>query len=362
MQIHYKRNLIESYMIIEQSNEMEDWEKEMVIHSNIPGVLFSESVTENEAIYHWYAISGRQALDTVLEESSLRYDILRKLLIALYESATQLESILLPPEGLLFSPECIFFDTARENITFCYCPRKDVCLSEEIRRLAEYLLAKLDHTDAMAVDVTYRLYEYAVKEGVCLKGLGRLAHEGYGEEAARVQTDVKAESENVQGEEERFHGRETKIQFLYFQKQKFQNFINRILEKTGRKKEEEFVFEPDTEEEKGNRSRPTVLLSDLRAEILGILCYEGDGEGEDLKIKTVPYVIGSDPSCDGHICGSAVSRRHARITKKENLYFIEDLNSANGTYVGGQLLDYRTKRNLEKNEVILFADKKFRFI
>lgn len=35
--------------------------------------------------------------------------------------------------------------------------------------------------------------------------------------------------------------------------------------------------------------------------------------------------------CDGVIPSGTVSRHHARITRKGEVYFIEDLNSSNGT-------------------------------
>lgn len=79
-------------------------------------------------------------------------------------------------------------------------------------------------------------------------------------------------------------------------------------------------------------------------------------------LDSFPYVIGSDKSCNGYLPGAAVSRRHARVTKQEDIYFIEDLNSSNGTYVGGELLNYRVRMSLQKNEIVVIADKKFRFI
>lgn len=46
-------------------------------------------------------------------------------------------------------------------------------------------------------------------------------------------------------------------------------------------------------------------------------------------------VIGRDPLADIVIEDAAVSRRHARIVTSGDRYFVEDLGSANGTYVGG---------------------------
>ena len=50
------------------------------------------------------------------------------------------------------------------------------------------------------------------------------------------------------------------------------------------------------------------------------------------------------------------------MTKVDDIYFIEDLNSSNGTYVGGELLNCRVKMSLQPGEVVMFAGEKFRFI
>lgn len=47
-------------------------------------------------------------------------------------------------------------------------------------------------------------------------------------------------------------------------------------------------------------------------------------------------ILGRDPECEVMVDVSAVSRRHARIFCESGAYFIEDLNSRNGTLVNGQ--------------------------
>ena len=125
--------------------------------------------------------------------------------------------------------------------------------------------------------------------------------------------------------------------------------------------QEVFFFEPE-EEEAPKSAHPTILLAELTRPPEGILRYEGKGPCKDLVIEGDSFVIGSSEECGGYIPGATVSRRHARISRKEGIYFIEDMNSSNGTYVGGELLNYKTKMSLQKNEIVLFADEKFRFI
>ena len=44
------------------------------------------------------------------------------------------------------------------------------------------------------------------------------------------------------------------------------------------------------------------------------------------------------------------------------IYFIEDMNSSNGTKVEGEYLGYKTKISLKKNDVVEFANQRYRFI
>lgn len=58
----------------------------------------------------------------------------------------------------------------------------------------------------------------------------------------------------------------------------------------------------------------------------------GDGE----------TVIGRQDDCDIVLDSPAVSRQHARITNENGRYFLEDLNSRNGTLLNGQTVAQRT--------------------
>lgn len=47
------------------------------------------------------------------------------------------------------------------------------------------------------------------------------------------------------------------------------------------------------------------------------------------------YIIGRDKAAPAHIPDDSVSRQHARITRREDAFVIEDLGSINGTFVDG---------------------------
>ena len=64
---------------------------------------------------------------------------------------------------------------------------------------------------------------------------------------------------------------------------------------------------------------------------------------------------------DACLKSAAVSRIHARIVREGEEYLIEDLNSKNGTWVDGELLNYKERRKLKKNDRIRFADEEYIF-
>ncbi len=457
MEAQYIRKARASYMVLAERKELKEWERQMIANAPAGKILFAERVQENGEHYLWYEITGKQALDALLETEKLEYSLLCEILLGIYGAVEFLEGMLLEAEEILLMPGEIFVDYRTEEVYFCYYPGNENGLSEGLRELLEGLLAHLDHEDERAVSLAYGLYEDISKGGMNLSELKRrlrLPYEKEGENERREQEDEsegqfacpqKEDSERAvsfrQQKQEEEILREEYLQGEYIQRECMQEvhmqeeYLRKELageqwqereekrenrkkkkaarrgkhhiekiekEKTKREKtqkenslqmaifeniqnvlegisgfwagrgihgrkakaapdEEVFFFEPE-EEEIPKSTHPTVLLAELTRPPEGILRYEGKGPCKDLVIEGDSLVIGSGEDCGGYIPSTTVSRRHARVSKKEGIYFIEDLNSSNGTYVGGELLNYKTKMSLQKNEIVIFADEKFRFI
>ena len=83
-------------------------------------------------------------------------------------------------------------------------------------------------------------------------------------------------------------------------------------------------------------------------------------EGEALvKVAVERFIIGRGPQCDLIIDSPRVSREHVALTRSGVQYFIEDLNSSNGTWFGEERV---TKRELESGDVILLGNEAVTFI
>ena len=87
--------------------------------------------------------------------------------------------------------------------------------------------------------------------------------------------------------------------------------------------------------------------------------YKTDGELA-AKLDTLPFVIGKKKeNVNLSINDYSVSRVHARITQEEGIYYIEDLNSTNGTFKNGLRLQPYEKRRLEKGDELKFGKTEY---
>lgn len=378
MEIEYKRELTKSYMCVKTDQDFLPFEKEILTRNSISGILPVNTTFADAATVCWYDITGMQAFDHALETEMMDSQMLTQFLVSLCGTLERLESFLLDPGHLWFSRESIFKNNRDGSFWFCYCPEGKENITEGFQKLMEYLLTKIDHKDQWAVKMAYHIYDQVIKEGYSLIAIresltyDNVAVEPVPDRAAennRVepeQTSNQTEKEKNVHKADKADGKakvifQKAIEHFFPDFAKIKEYRQELAKKKEKKNEiQPIVFEP--EEEEVRMGRPTVLLADQKKTIQGILRYEGNNQLSDLKIDTFPYVIGSAADCPGYVDCATISRHHAKITKVENVYFIEDMNSANGTKAGGTLLDYKMKVSLQANEILEFADEKFRFI
>lgn len=81
----------------------------------------------------------------------------------------------------------------------------------------------------------------------------------------------------------------------------------------------------------------------------------------DYELGQESCIVGKNPNVKIRIEKDTISQFHARIEVQGGKYYIEDLNSTNGTYVNEQMLDYKVRRPLERGDRIRFADVRYQF-
>lgn len=360
----YKRTLDISSMILFGEMAGAEYEIFMQQKNQIPGFLKMEMILSDGIEQYWYDITGKRSLDSYLEAMHLKNQQFMQLMEQILEAQQQLTRYLLREEALLLDPEYIFWDPRKERFFFCYCPAGSEESVRQVRELLEYLLQKLDHKDMEAVQNGYGVYQGMVEENSSLRQvMAQLQRTEKNEQKAEAYAERTSEAESEtkeEPEEEKEITEKRRIQTNLFQRMKEPFETMRKKKKVGT----ELVFEPDQIEEDTEPENPTIYLqaSDAGRQTQGILKYMGNGREEDFNINREVFVIGSKrEGIDGVLYEDTISRIHAQISHQEGEYYLEDLNSMNGTMLNGKLLDYKEKVKLHPGDEVCFASERYEF-
>ena len=347
-------------------------DERLILKKELAGVIPCEKCYVNGSGQYWYDITGKQALDNFCKINVVEGSFLEQLLLSICNVLEQMEWNLIDEKCLQLAPEMIFVNYSGEEIGFVLYPETE---SEniyiELRLLMEYLLTKIDHTEKTVVAWVYELYEYIVSEEYGITDLKNKILK------RRIQElDVKEIENGGTMYVEEFREPEESLIETAIAREKpmdmelkdlwnksFQK-LKELLEKKDKREKEDYpivIYPEDEESTEQIKIHPTVCMVSRREEAKGLLVYEGIGEYPDFEIGTLMCVVGKSHRVKLQIEKDTISQFHAKIDYQEGGYYIEDMNSTNGTFVNDEMLNYKEKRKLQPGDIVQFADVKYRF-
>lgn len=395
MEATYKRRLSQSYMIL-QYDKVSEWnhETEILSYHQISGFLPIELEFFDQKVRFWYEITGRQSLEDYLSRRQADLKLLKRLFEAMEQVCSMVEDYLLEESGILLEKEYIYLDFEQRQVEFVYLLGLGASVQGSFRTLMEQLLQRLDHKDKQAVAVAYDVYQKSLQGEISLTEIlnGRLASEQMGwemmtQKQANAEGEKSWEADSVltkdrhtpnteQSEkavrEELYVVEENSVPKDSRQSKALRRLPNALSEVPGLLKKHlsknqenasSFVVEPqDVMEESKATMHPTEILH-LDEGARGVLMYQGVDGLLDLKIDKPSFLIGkNEQEVDGCIAVGCISRVHARIEKEQGEFYMEDLNSTNGTFLNGEPLEYHQKVQLQQRDRIAFGTVEYLFL
>ena len=97
---------------------------------------------------------------------------------------------------------------------------------------------------------------------------------------------------------------------------------------------------------RGRKSKPAKAPPKRRGSPTHVLVVEGANAGERAELEQAPILIGRGSDAAIRLDDDYVSTRHARIAASGDQWFVEDLGSTNGTYIGTARLTQPTTLTL----------------
>ena len=371
--ISYTRSGGESNMVLEGAFELYLHEEKMIRNNKIDCLLDYYTVQLNGVNRFFYNISGKEALADFIETEELNRENVKKLLLYIQMAYEELGKYLIDTGHIMLSPNTVFLNRKSRGfgVKLCYFPSKEAgSVSEQLLSIFELILQHVNHEDEEFSKLAYELYDRVAKGDSDLMNLIELI--GKDEEFAAVPVAEEVELEELEEDFEQCQEvPEKKSGFSLYSDDdeeelwdKICDFFAGLFKKKETpeifKRSEDFVVEPDEE-----ICEPTVMLNRASMKCVGKLIYDGNckQDEDDFMIgKDVFHIGKEDSGNDATLRSKAVSRHHAKITREGDKFFIEDLNSSNGTYLNGRLLSYKEKRQLNMLDSILFADVAYVFM
>lgn len=364
MEVSYKRQFSKSYMVIKAGEKSHDIYQLMIItYNKILELLPIETTVTDGEISFWYDITGRQTLSDYLERKQVDSRLLLLLFQSLENAYKKLQEYLLEENQILLKPEYIYMDFEHRRIEFVYLPGWGKEPRDSFQEMMELLLRKLNHGDKKAATMAYEMYQLSLQSELSfsemMKRIAVLKEETgdagiYHTREQYVKPQEAPEEQDLDEQE-----KEEKIP---------KRFIDNEKLGLGWIKRHKFVREekqkdlPYVTQDQEITLYPTEILN-TAGEVKGILMYQGEGLLSDIKIHKEIFLIGKKKNeVDGYIDRKSVSRIHAKIEIEEDRYYIEDLNSTNGTYLNGERLEYRQKVILEPRDRITFGAEEYIFL
>ena len=154
---------------------------QMALHGNLPSLLpLSISTTDGKTMLR-ADVTGCTDIAARYRTVQLTGSDIRKILTTINDVIQKLPGFLLDPNDLCLEPEYIFLGPGADEILLTYIPHLSESAPDTLRTLSEFFLKKLDHSDRIAADLAYGLYDRVQAEnytaGEVLSGLLQSAGE-----------------------------------------------------------------------------------------------------------------------------------------------------------------------------------------
>jgi hypothetical protein len=178
MKIQMKRDLRDHYLVLSEheTDVLNSYQTRMLNENTISGLLSCHTEHIDDEIMLCYNVTSRQPLSEIVADRLIDGRLLRLVLESLLDTLNGLGEFLLPSEGIVLSPDCIFADSLLSEIRFCYFPGRGDDFSDSLRIFSEFLLPRLDHDDRDAVMLGYSFYQSCINDTLTEDTFARLLY------------------------------------------------------------------------------------------------------------------------------------------------------------------------------------------
>lgn len=367
LQTEYLRNLNSNYerILLDKKPEENRYQYCILSRGGIKGLLPCSLRYINGLAYLYYDISSKQNTSQRFSIRSITREWIRDFLWSMRQIQQELGRFLLDSSNVLWYPEQIYQDLESNVFSFLYVPYYEG--ESSFGRLLEFWVEHIDYDDEALVDCVYHMYEQLERTGDVY-----LQSQIFEDAKILEQPQIQIQKEQVEVESEG-ESLEAMTQAVEQQEDDISSVLN------GRREDKKGIRGFFDNKRRKNREQKENYKLDMQRAMRGYAVAEESAYGEEYgrtvyieekseeadrvyrlytpedrlvaSMEKATLTIGKKKGeVDAVLEDSSVSRMHARITREGEEYYLEDLNSTNGTFKNGLRLQPYEKRKLEAGD------------
>lgn len=384
MEVVNKKDGNKNYMIIKDVViDENDYKYKMIKNNNIENIVpITIRMMDGEKYWH-YNVTEYVSMRTMYARKKISGKDLYNLIKDIKKIAEVAKEYLIDLNDFLFDIDYVYINKQSGKYSFCYCPGVCDDVQQNMRTLFDQILEYIDHNNKSAVLIAYGIQQITISDSYTVGDLYNCAKENLSgfEEENRINQNmvVEAKKNTVQQPyEDKKKNPLKKIVERFIKKSKYLD-EDELMSSTGKEKtmftsplkdkdSEEYycdnsiqyindgdddVYNPECEE-------ATMLLTSTGA-INKITLKEISEQGNmEIEPNEYPCILGKSKLSSDYVVDSpVVSRVHLRISEEMSNYYVEDLNSTNGTFVNGKRLEPHKLEEINVGDLITVANLDF---
>ena len=356
-----------TYLLLKRTRT--SFEEQMIQRARPVGVIPMVK-SEQEDVYK-YEITGRKNLSMTFERVPMNTEQIEKVLYGILDILKEGREFLLAEDNFILCPDHIYLRIPEYEVSLCYYPEYGVPLTEQMGKLFEMLLNRVDYREEKAIAMVYALYMQLQEPDMTLERIREKLSEqvmqpvqkttGVREDAEkrREKREVTVEAAGNAGTKEdavrdsystEKNGQKRK---KLWERLRTEVSVKRVV--CGEKNSIPLAVPCVREGSPEWEPQYTRVLSVRASESHPYLISQRSGE--KIVLNKFPYYVGSLPEyMDYVIEQDTVSRFHAKFIQQGQEICLVDLNSTNGTKVNGCALNVREQGALKNGDKVMFAD------
>ncbi len=160
----YRRDMQRSYLVLKEEKEGTDYSMKMLANNKIKGFLELEIHAVDNKKEYCYETTGKQTMDILFRKTPLRANQIKTILTEMIMTIKRSREYLLLEDNFVLEPEYIYMNLDGAGVSLIYFSGHEERIGEQLLRLIEYMMDRVDYKDKTAVYLIYGIYKLCREE------------------------------------------------------------------------------------------------------------------------------------------------------------------------------------------------------